>query len=686
MSNALFRFSSDAGLHLCRQLSEKDLHFVPHDYSLIVATNVLDGVDCLFRSACGSGKTGVLALIALCIGKMGKNPSAIPTAYRSRIPEKPVILVACPTDALEIDLEAKLRSYNVKALAINSDLLADAFKRNEDIWDTAKQAEVLLVSPEMLEGDAFANALKDKSFFHRIYLLVVDEVHLVYQWSKLFRKAYGNIGITRNRLDKKTRLLLLSATVRSGPPYTHILKTFNLTSGNFLDLHRSNRRPEVRVTTTFLPTSPASSYTFPFLSWIIGLRGITIVFTRNRTVLLRIVLYLMRAHPTYAHLIRKCDSTNDLTYDKTTFEMAQRESHEKRLILVSTAVLTVGIDIPSVVRVITLEPLTFEQEIQEGGRVLRRKSKGTTAEVYAYFSKATYDRAKEIVDVDKAGKSHGNIAKTGDKRKLHQRLESADVGMHADQTGKAILSLDMAYRLVADCLTKEQDRQFDNPPFYQDLCTCPMCLSLQPTTSESDTSVTDPPCISSCCMPGQSERDRLLQSRKEVLAPPPDPPKLSRIEIRQRNVERRQQQLNLAGKETRGYLRDRLISLRSKLFDKYGDNYTLYIPICFVPDQAIETILDNFFLLDTPKHLRESLAGQGLEAEWIDDIWLELHDSIPGLLEVHEKHCEDKRRKTKEARDRNKAKKMAQSLGKDVENTQSQDAEGQEDYYDSEVE
>ncbi|KAJ3841821.1 P-loop containing nucleoside triphosphate hydrolase protein, partial [Lentinula raphanica] len=375
----------------------------------------MDNVDCLFRSACGSGKTGVLALIALCITKIGLNPDIVPMSCRSSFPKNPVILVICPTDALEIDLECKLKRYKINAVAINSNLCAKAARKEErNLWDIAKSSDVILLAPEQLEGRGLTEALSDAQFRQRIYLLVVDEVHLVDQWSKSFRKAYGRIGDARNRLGDNTRLLLLTATLREGGPYDLILKKFDLIPGRFLDLHRSNLRPEVRVTTTILPSSPNSAFTFPFLSWVVGLQGISIIFTRNRTLTLKIALYLMQTNPEYTHKIRKCDSTNDPDeYDAETYRMTKVDILSG-LVLVSTSVLTLGMDIPNVRRVITLEPTEFEQEIQEEGRVLRQRSKNDIAEAYAYFSQATYDLAVKMVEEDQTEPRTGNRKQKAD--------------------------------------------------------------------------------------------------------------------------------------------------------------------------------------------------------------------------------------------------------------------------------
>ncbi|KAJ3819356.1 P-loop containing nucleoside triphosphate hydrolase protein, partial [Lentinula raphanica] len=474
-----FKFTSTEGFELLRQLSEPDLGFMPHDYSLVIAGNILDGLDCLFRSACGSGKTGVLALISLCLARLSDGVSPSPSHSCMNIPKNPIILVICPTDALEIDLEVKLKQFKIKALAINSSLCAISLRDyRRDLWLDAKSADVILLAPEQLKGDGFANALKDSDFLARIFLLVVDEVHLVGQWSKYFRKDYGRIGDARNRLKKNTRLLLLTATLPQGQPYDLVLEKFGLTKGHFLDYHRSNLRPEVRVTTIILPSSPNGSFTFPFLSWIIGLEGVSIIFTRNRTLTLKIALYLMRSHPRYASFIRKCDSTNDPEeYDTVTYTMARNITGSSSLILVSTSILTVGIDIPNVRRVISLEPMDFTQEIQEGGRVLRQKRQGEVAEVYTYFSQATADLAAKMVEEDKDNKATG--------RKKH----------HSDDEQSTRITLGLAYRIVADCITEEQNSQYNCPPLNKDPCFCSSCANLHIAEEAPQK------CISSCCHP-----------------------------------------------------------------------------------------------------------------------------------------------------------------------------------------
>ncbi len=207
--------------------------------------------------------------------------------------------------------------------------------------------------------------MDDSSFRARLSLLVVDEAHLVYVWSKLFRKAYGRIGYTRARLDYRVQLLLLNAILRAGAPYDAVMKSFSLSPGSFFDLHCSNLRQEIHVTTSIITSSLTTSLSFPKLRWVVGLDGITIIFVRDRMLALRICLYLMTIEPAYAQTIRWCDSTNDVDYDSETFEMIFQDHSIPGLgsVLVATTILTLGIDVPKVKRVLTLDGIEIDEEI-----------------------------------------------------------------------------------------------------------------------------------------------------------------------------------------------------------------------------------------------------------------------------------------------------------------------------------
>jgi hypothetical protein len=103
-SEAPFLFCSPIGIQLCRDIVQNTLGYDPHDYSFKVAAKILDGVDCLVRTGCGSGKSGIIALLAILFIRLGEDPSKIPANCRRVFPRSPAILVVCPTNALEINL------------------------------------------------------------------------------------------------------------------------------------------------------------------------------------------------------------------------------------------------------------------------------------------------------------------------------------------------------------------------------------------------------------------------------------------------------------------------------------------------------------------------------------------------------------------------------------------------------
>ncbi|KAJ7590029.1 hypothetical protein C8J56DRAFT_1048201 [Mycena floridula] len=148
---------------LC-EIARERLPYDPHDYSLEAVGHLVNGDDVLVWSGCASGKTGIIALLAVILAQLGMESTC----------------VIYPTNELEVDIEGKLRKLNVKAVAINADLL----KTSADyLWAQAEsEAMVILISPEQLQGDDFRkHLLNSKIFSSCIDTLVVDEAHLVYQ-------------------------------------------------------------------------------------------------------------------------------------------------------------------------------------------------------------------------------------------------------------------------------------------------------------------------------------------------------------------------------------------------------------------------------------------------------------------------------------------------------------------------
>ncbi|KAF8879019.1 hypothetical protein CPB85DRAFT_1443246 [Mucidula mucida] len=213
---------------------------------------------------------------------------------------------------------------------------------------------------------------------------------------------------------------------------------------------------------------------------------------------LRICLYLMTIEPAYAQTIRRCDSTNNVDYDSETFEMIFQDHSIPGLglVLVATTILTLGIDVPEVKRVLTLDGIEIDEEIQQDSRLLRKKVKGATAEAYSYVTASAMKRAAEIV---KSGS--GDDLEIGEDAEEGQKL--------GNKKEKKKMSMSWAQRLMAACHSCEIDRQFGNP--LTDLpCFCRNC-------SDDPPSLTPPLCLCSGCQPGQCNRDCWIGPRRAIL-------------------------------------------------------------------------------------------------------------------------------------------------------------------------
>ena len=97
-----FKFSSPSGWKICRKIIQERLPFGPHDYQLDGITHALDGQDVIAISATGSGKSAYIYMLATVLVALGRDPSLVPS--NRRFSKDPVLVVVCPTTALEEDL------------------------------------------------------------------------------------------------------------------------------------------------------------------------------------------------------------------------------------------------------------------------------------------------------------------------------------------------------------------------------------------------------------------------------------------------------------------------------------------------------------------------------------------------------------------------------------------------------
>ncbi|KAF9245661.1 hypothetical protein BU15DRAFT_70733 [Melanogaster broomeanus] len=83
----------------------------------------------------------------------------------ARFPRDPVMLIVCPTKALELDMERKMRHAKLNAVAVNADTVDDARKKGINIFNTIQAGvTMVLLSPEQLKSRGFWNVLEAKDF------------------------------------------------------------------------------------------------------------------------------------------------------------------------------------------------------------------------------------------------------------------------------------------------------------------------------------------------------------------------------------------------------------------------------------------------------------------------------------------------------------------------------------------
>ncbi|KAJ7482141.1 hypothetical protein B0H11DRAFT_2280205 [Mycena galericulata] len=127
-----FTFHSPTGFSLVRQilLPAALPTFDPHDYQLDGVCKILDKIDLVAVTPTGSGKTGFLFLSLLVMMAIAANPALCPSVT---FPKDPAMVVICPTNSIEQQLEQNMGKLGVSALMINADTFAAARLRGEDL-------------------------------------------------------------------------------------------------------------------------------------------------------------------------------------------------------------------------------------------------------------------------------------------------------------------------------------------------------------------------------------------------------------------------------------------------------------------------------------------------------------------------------------------------------------------------
>ncbi|KAJ7123811.1 P-loop containing nucleoside triphosphate hydrolase protein [Mycena crocata] len=269
-----FTFHSPAGFQLVRDILLVTLPtFEPHSYQTDGICKVLDGVDLVVVTPTGSGKNG------------------LPISYHHRY--NLAIVVVCPTNSIEQQIDENMARLGVTTLMINADTVAAARIRGEDLWNKAREGiSMLILGPEQLISKGFQDLLKFEPFYDRVCALGVDEIHLLHMWGLAFRKAFTQIGFMRARFRSGIPIIGLTATLLSEAKIADtIFDMLGVTRGEFYLLRRSNARHDIQILFRTLYSGIDGLY-FPELAWVIKNRDKTIIFGTTISLVFQIKIYL----------------------------------------------------------------------------------------------------------------------------------------------------------------------------------------------------------------------------------------------------------------------------------------------------------------------------------------------------------------------------------------------------------
>ncbi|KAK7678912.1 hypothetical protein QCA50_018052 [Cerrena zonata] len=197
--------------------------------------------------------------------------------------------------------------------------------------------------------------------------------------------------------------------------------------------------------------------------------------------------------------------------------------------------------------------------------------------------------ARELVDEEENGPENESARK---------RKHDPELGKRPDRS----LDISMAQRLLAKCRTEEQNRQYNNPPYGQLLCTCDTCTRHPPAVT--------PSCLCSGCQPGMSRRDMITAAKDFIRCVSADAAEVALARGIGVPLENEESVQGAMIREDQELVCRYLTELDSNLYiNSVANPGGLYTPGMFVPTPVINMVIDNFFDLDTPHKFSVYLTG-----------------------------------------------------------------------------
>ncbi|KAJ7090972.1 hypothetical protein C8R43DRAFT_1092496 [Mycena crocata] len=260
---------------------------------------VLDGVDLVAVTPTGSGKTAYLFLSILVMIAISKAPSLCPAvkfpmdAVKHSGEIRDVLYAVCPTNSIVQKIEENMAKLGVVALALNSDTIAAACLRNENLWIKAREGiSMLILGPEQLVSEGLRELLGIEPFYNRVCALGVDEIHLLVHWGLSFRKDFLQIGFMRSRFCLGIPIIGLTTMLLADVEVANmIFAILGVNRGEFNLIRRSNACHDIQILFRTLH-SGIDSLSFPEINWVLNTTDKMIIFGNTISLVHRLKAHL----------------------------------------------------------------------------------------------------------------------------------------------------------------------------------------------------------------------------------------------------------------------------------------------------------------------------------------------------------------------------------------------------------
>ncbi|KAJ7619892.1 hypothetical protein B0H17DRAFT_1219660 [Mycena rosella] len=249
------------------------------------------------------------------------NPSLCPG---ETFPKNPAIVVVCPTNSIEQQMEENMAKLGISALMIDSDTVAAARILGRDLWEQARETvSMLILGPEQLISKGFQDSLKHEPFFDRVYPKVADAI-------------FNMLGVNRRE---------------------------------FYLIRRSNSRHDIQLLFCTLYSGIDGLY-FSELGWVVENLDKTIIFCATISLAFRVTIYRDSLLPDGVDRTLRVRTSHSINWPDENMEtIALFKTDPRCQVIVATNGLAQGNDIPVIKTVIEVgEPESAEMFVQKPGR------------------------------------------------------------------------------------------------------------------------------------------------------------------------------------------------------------------------------------------------------------------------------------------------------------------------------